>query len=45
MFGFCIPQANVALMGEFSTSYTENDIAGKYLKLVIVTWEQTYLYM
>lgn len=49
MFGFCIPQANPALMGEFSTSYIENDIAiienDKYLKLVIVMWEQTYLYM
>lgn len=45
MFGFCIPQANPALMGEFSTSYIENDIASKYLKLVIVMWEQTCLYM
>jgi len=33
------------LMGEFSTSYIENDTVSKYLKLVIVTWEQTYLCM
>lgn len=45
MFSFCIPQANPALMGEFNTSYIEYDIASKYLKLVIVVREQTYLDM
>lgn len=35
MFSFCIPQANHALMGEFSTSYVENCIASKYSELVI----------